>query len=121
MAKHYDEKKVLRELDKKAVQVNFGNHQLVININKGTVGIGTWGKIDFLVNYCGWRAFVRKINESVAADDEAKTNYKKAKKAAKEAAKANKAAKSQESGKDFIKRNNKGAVRNMFKSIKTAK
>ena len=60
MANRYDEKKVLRELDRKGVQINFGVHHVVVNTNKNNVGIGTLGKIDFLVNYCGWRCYFTK-------------------------------------------------------------
>ena len=87
MAKHYDEKKVLRELGNKDVQINFGNHQIVVNPNKDTVGITTLGKLDFLVNYCGWKCIFRKENTQ-PQQNEQKISYKKAKKESRQANKA---------------------------------
>lgn len=121
MANRYDEKKVLRELDKKGVQVNFGVHQVVVNTNKNNVGIGTLGKIDFLVNYCGWRCiFVKKKDNSNNEDQE--TNYKKAKKAAKAEAKVKKMNETNEnSQKGFLKKTVSGSKRNMNNILKRIK
>lgn len=52
MAKH-DENKDLRSIARVA-RIDYSNK--TINYSKSTViGIRRWGKIDFLVNYCGWR------------------------------------------------------------------
>lgn len=52
MAKH-DENKDLRSIAKIA-RINYSNK--TINYSKSTIiGIRRWGKIDFLINYCGWR------------------------------------------------------------------
>lgn len=52
MVKH-DENKDLRSIAKIA-RVDYSNK--TINYSKSTIiGIRRWGKIDFLVNYCGWR------------------------------------------------------------------
>ena len=52
MVKH-DENKDLRSIAKIA-RIDYSNK--TINYSKSTViGIRRWGKIDFLVNYCGWR------------------------------------------------------------------
>ena len=52
MAKH-DENKDLRSIARIA-RINYSDK--TINYSKSTIiGIRRWGKIDFLVNYCGWR------------------------------------------------------------------
>lgn len=54
MAKH-DEVKVLRSLGRnKEVSVNTVNKTVTVNRDAQTVGNGTWGKIDYLVHYCGY-------------------------------------------------------------------
>lgn len=52
MVKH-DENKDLRSIAKIA-RIDYSNK--TINYSRSTIiGIRRWGKIDFLVNYCGWR------------------------------------------------------------------
>lgn len=54
MAKH-DEVNVLRSLGRnKEVSVNTVNKTVTVNRDAQTVGNGTWGKIDYLVHYCGY-------------------------------------------------------------------
>ena len=60
--KKYDENKVVRELtSNKVIKVEksvnaLGNTTKWITAEKGTlIGIRRWGKIDFLVHYCGYR------------------------------------------------------------------
>lgn len=50
MAKKHDEKKDLKCVSKVA-EIN-GNH-IIIPTNS-IIGIHTWGRIDFLVHYCGY-------------------------------------------------------------------
>ena len=50
MAKKHDEKKDLKCVSKVA-EIN-GNH-IIIPID-AVIGIHTWGRIDFLVHYCGY-------------------------------------------------------------------
>ena len=50
MAKKHDEKKDLKYVSRVA-EIN-GNH-IIIPINS-VIGIRTWGRIDFLVHYCGY-------------------------------------------------------------------
>ena len=50
MAKKHDEKKDLKCVSRVA-EIN-GNH-IIIPTNS-VIGIHTWGRIDFLVNYCGY-------------------------------------------------------------------
>lgn len=50
MAKKHDEKKDLKCVSKVA-EIN-GNH--IIIPTDAVIGIHTWGRIDFLVHYCGY-------------------------------------------------------------------
>ena len=50
MAKKHDERKDLKCVSKVA-EIN-GNH-IIIQTNS-VIGIHTWGRIDFLVHYCGY-------------------------------------------------------------------
>ena len=50
MAKKHDEKKDLKCVSRVA-EIN-GNH-IIIPVN-AVIGIHTWGRIDFLVHYCGY-------------------------------------------------------------------
>lgn len=50
--KKHDENKDLRLISKKS-KVNFADKTISIP-KTATIGIKTWGRIDFLVNHCGW-------------------------------------------------------------------
>lgn len=50
MSKKHDERKDLVSVSKVA-RIN-GNH--IVIANPSMIGIHTWGKIDFLVHYCGY-------------------------------------------------------------------
>lgn len=85
MAKH-DENKDLRLLGSIA-RINF--HNKTISISKTQlIGIKRWGRIDFLVNHCGWvlvrdgGAIIRKSNTKAVA--KAKSRKKELKQAAKD-------------------------------------
>lgn len=80
--KHYDEARVIRELSRLNVSFDYANH--LIKIIKDSLGIRSLGKIDFLINYCGWHAIridmseVMKERQLVAAERrEAKRNAKR--------------------------------------------
>lgn len=121
MAKHYDEKKVLRELGNKGVQINFSNHQIVVNTSKNTIGITTLGKLDFLVNYCGWKCIFRKENIT-SQQNEQEISYKKAKKESRQANKIKKQAENnQDSQKGFLKKSTSASKHNMNKILKRIK
>lgn len=121
MAKHYDEKKVLRELDGKGVQINFGLHHLVVNTNKNLIGIKSLGKLDFLVNYCGWKCIFTKENIQ-SKQDEQETNYKKAKKESRQINKIKKQSENkQDSQKGFLKKTTSLSKHNMNKILKRIK
>lgn len=51
---NYDEASVLNTL-RKNVGIDYANHTLRVNPDNPNIGNGTWGKIDYLCNYCGWR------------------------------------------------------------------
>lgn len=121
MANHYDEKKVLRELDRKGVQINFGNHQIVVNPNRANVGIKGWGKLDYLTNYCGWRVIMRAEKVAVQTDEK-ENNYKKTKKETKAKIKAKKEnAEKRNNQKGLIKKVTAASNKAMFKLLKNIK
>lgn len=71
--KIYDEASAIRAVSKKCA-INYGIHQIEVPTEGNNVpGNATWGKIDYLCNYCGWH-WVRK---NVSAN--AKTIEKKQK------------------------------------------
>lgn len=54
--KTYTEEEVLRSLSKKnSVQVNKSQSTINISTNKGDLGNGSWGKIDYLTKVHGYR------------------------------------------------------------------
>lgn len=56
--KKHDENKDLRSISKIA-RIDYSNK--TINYSPSAIiGIRRWGKIDFLVNYCGWTLIRRK-------------------------------------------------------------
>lgn len=85
----YDEASVVRILKKnKGVRVN-SNNVIEVLTTSPAVGIGTWGKIDYLVNYCGYVVtFSNNIlythgNKEDKDDSAEKENTKAVKRAAK--------------------------------------
>lgn len=85
--KHYDEGRVLRQLDKKTCKINYADHTISIPFGATDIGIHSWGKLDFLQKYCGWRVF-RVDNAVLVAEKQAEREAKKqARKEAKEAKK----------------------------------
>lgn len=55
MGKNYDEAKVVKILNNNpSLRVNSHNKVIEVLVGGDTVGNGSWGKIDFLVNYCGY-------------------------------------------------------------------
>ena len=81
MAKKHDEKKDLKCVSKVA-EIN-GNH-IIIPTNT-VIGINMWGRIDFLVHYCG---YVLNRNKKVKASnlkfEDAEVSAREAKKIKKE-------------------------------------
>lgn len=89
MAKH-DEVKVLRSLSRnKEVSVNQSNKTIHVSKDAQSVGNGTWGKIDYLVHYCGYTQGFSS-GKSVKNGTNAETKVISVKKEKQEAKKANK-------------------------------
>lgn len=87
--KKYDEASVVRILKKnKSVRVN-SNNVIEVLTTSPAVGIGTWGKIDYLVNYCGYvvtfsnNVLYTNGNKEDKDDSTEKENTKAVKRAAK--------------------------------------
>ena len=81
MAKKHDEKKDLKCVSRVA-EIN-GNH-IIIPTNS-VIGIHTWGRIDFLVHYCGY--VLNRSNNVKASNlnfEDATVNAREAKKIKKE-------------------------------------
>lgn len=81
MAKKHDEKKDLKCVSRVA-EIN-GNH-IFIPVNS-VIGIRTWGRIDFLVHYCGY-----VINRGSNTIKPSNLNFEDAKVSAREAKKIKK-------------------------------
>lgn len=90
--KKYDEGKVINQLASRGITIDYVGHYIQVP-KDGTVivGIHTWGKIDYLVNYCGWRCvgvMASELQKQRAAERlakkqekaEAKAKYKEKKK-----------------------------------------
>ena len=81
MAKKHDEKKDLKCVSKVA-EIN-GNH--IIIPKNAVIGIHTWGRIDFLVHYCGY--VLNRSNNVKASNlnfEDAEVSAREAKKIKKE-------------------------------------
>ena len=81
MAKKHDEKKDLKCVSRVA-EIN-GNH-IIIPTNS-VIGIHTWGRIDFLVHYCGY--VLNRSNNVKASNlnfEDAEVSVREAKKIKKE-------------------------------------
>lgn len=80
MAKNYDEVGVIRSLTKvNGVKVVVSNKTVIISPDSCKAGNSTFGKIDYLVNYCGYTKIFNKVNEKtkVEISDEAFDELKK--------------------------------------------
>ena len=81
MAKKHDEKKDLKCVSKVA-EIN-GNH-IIIPTNT-VIGIHTWGRIDFLVHYCGYILYrAKNVKASNLNFEDATVSAREAKKIKKE-------------------------------------
>lgn len=71
---NYDEATAIRSLSKKkGVKISSG----IIKIEKGTaeLGNGSWGKISFLVNYCGYKQIFVDAEDEVFSTSNKKRKY----------------------------------------------
>ena len=81
MAKKHDERKDLKCVSKVA-EIN-GNH-IIIPTNS-VIGIHTWGRIDFLVHYCGYILYrAKNVKASNLNFEDATVSAREAKKIKKE-------------------------------------
>lgn len=68
MAKsRYDEGKVLRQLDRKSVRIDYALKVIEVAKEANDIGIHSWGKLDFLQNYCGWKVITVDMTEIMKA------------------------------------------------------
>ena len=81
MAKKHDEKKDLKCVSKVA-EIN-GNH--IIIPTDAVIGIHTWGRIDFLIHYCGYMLYrAKNVKASNLNFEDATVSAREAKKIKKE-------------------------------------
>ena len=121
MKKHYDERKVLNELAKKRVTIDYSMKVITINNESGTCGIHSWGKIDFLVKFCGWKYISKKGNIKKTKEYNIK-RYKKLKKEEKQLLKNEKNLEETKLKKNSIVKNTiSKAKKEMFKVLNKIK
>lgn len=87
MGKLHDENKDLR-LVSRIARIDYSN-KTIQSPKSAIIGIKTWGRIDFLTNYCGWTFIYNndvKVARSFSTEDGDSTKSRKrdAKKAAKD-------------------------------------
>lgn len=81
MAKKHDERKDLKCVSRVA-EIN-GNH-IIIPTNS-MIGIHTWGRIDFLIHYCGYNLYrAKNVKASNLNFEDATVSAREAKKIKKE-------------------------------------
>ena len=81
MAKKHDERKDLKCVSKVA-EIN-GNH--IIVPTDAIIGIHTWGRIDFLIHYCGYILYrAKNVKASNLNFEDASVSTREAKKIKKE-------------------------------------
>lgn len=85
--KNHDENKDLR-LVSRIARIDYSN-KTIQSPKSAIIGIKTWGRIDFLTNYCGWTFIYNndvKVARSLSTEDGDSTKSRKrdAKKAAKD-------------------------------------
>lgn len=76
--KNYDESAVIRSLAKKGCKIDYATSS--IEIPRNTLGINSWGKVDYLVHFCKWTyVLVNRVSSSNSTKS-AKKNAKEEKK-----------------------------------------
>lgn len=76
----YDEGKVLRQLDKKSVRIDYALKVIEVAKESNDIGIHSWGKLDYLKNYCGWKIIsvnMTEIQKAKLAEREARRAERK--------------------------------------------
>ena len=85
MAKKHDESKDILAVSKVCKVDVYNKHISAPKVNN--IGIRTWGRIDYLVNYCGWVFTYDNSARVIKVKTESNDNYKAHKREAKKAAK----------------------------------
>lgn len=75
--KKYDETKVIKSLSEKKCVVD--TKLKVIQVPRGVLGNGSWGKVDYLCHYCGYTQSWLDAKSPVKDEDNEKTLYNKPK------------------------------------------
>jgi len=67
--KNYDEATIIREMKRRSGINITSKNEICISVNSN-IGIHTWGKIDYLLNYCGYTIHKSEIKDNSAPIDE---------------------------------------------------
>ena len=78
MAKKHDESKDLIRVSR-VCGIDY-NDKLIRVRDKSKIGIKTWGRIDFLVHYCGWHCIYDRTATIIDSSDESGKSYREIKK-----------------------------------------
>lgn len=78
MAKKHDESKDLFRVSR-VCSIDYSDKLIRIR-DKSKIGIKTWGRIDFLVNYCGWHCIYDRTATIIDSSDESGKSYREIKK-----------------------------------------
>ena len=77
MAKKHDESKDLARISR-VCSIDW-NDKLIRVRDKSIIGIKTWGRIDFLVHYCGWHCIYDKTAIITGNADDNNKSYREIK------------------------------------------
>ena len=78
MAKKHDESKDLIRVSR-VCSIDYSDKLIRIR-DKSKIGIKTWGRIDFLVHYCGWYCIYDRTAAIIDSYDESSKSYREIKK-----------------------------------------
>ena len=78
MAKKHDESKDLIRVSR-VCSIDYSDKLIRVR-DKSRVGIKTWGRIDFLVHYCGWHCIYDRSIAIIDSSDESSKSYREIKK-----------------------------------------
>ena len=78
MAKKHDESKDLIRVSR-VCSIDYSDKLIRIR-DKSRIGIKTWGRIDFLVYYCGWHCIYDRSAAIIDSSDESNKSYREIKK-----------------------------------------
>ena len=78
MAKKHDESKDLIRVSR-VCSIDYSDKLIRVR-DKSKIGIKTWGRIDFLVHYCGWYCIYDRTATISDSSDESSKSYREIKK-----------------------------------------